>query len=153
MMSSEEIYEELSSGKWLLALIDRMGYAFREETHAEMLANRASLHFQEMWAAYYTQRAQEESEQAAERVRVVESIEADPELIDKYRQEGWAITRRARKSVDLTAFFEDHQDAIPREALAVVKTKLPKELKKEFVKYESIEGYSYTAKKRSQESE
>ena len=152
MMSSEEMYEELSSGKWLFALIERTGYAFREEAHAEMLANRASLHFQEMWAAYNTQRAQEESEQAAERVRVAESIEADPELADKYRQEGWVITRRARKSVDLTAFFEDHQDAIPQEALAVTKGKLPKELKKEFVKYESIEGYSYTAK-RSQESE
>lgn len=51
-MSSEKIYEELSTGEWVRALVTRMGYAFREESDMHNFAQRASVHFQELFAAY-----------------------------------------------------------------------------------------------------
>ena len=146
-MNSKEIYEELSSGRWLLNLIKRMGHVFQEEEHGELLANRAAVHFQEMLGAYHEAQEQEASEEEAERIRIVEDIEANPDKITKYHDAGWSVTRRAKKSLDLDAFIGDYGQEIPREALAVVKTRLPKHLQKELVKYESIQGYSFTVKR------
>lgn len=146
-MNSKEIYEELSSGRWLLTLIKRMEHAFPEEEHAELLANRAAVHFQEMFDAYHNALIQEESEEEAERIRVVEDLEINPDKFAEYRMAGWSVTRRAKNTLDLDSFIEDYKQEIPKEALAVIKTKLPKHLQKELVKYESFQGYSFTVKR------
>jgi hypothetical protein len=146
-MRSKEIYEELSSGRWLITLINRMGYTFSEESHSDLLASRAAVHFQEMLDAYHNALAQEESEDEAERVRVAEDLERNPNKIAEYRTAGWAVTRRAKKDLDLDSFIKDYEHEIPKEAFAVIKTKLPKHLQKELIKYESIQGYSFTVKR------
>jgi hypothetical protein len=150
-MNSKEIYDELSSGRWLITLIKRTGYAFNEETHADLLATRAAVHFQEMFNAYHNALTQEESETEANRVRVVEDLEANPDKIAEYRAAGWSVTRRVKKSLDLDSFIEDYDQEIPKEALAVIKTKLPKRLQKELIKYESVQGYSFTVKRSEKE--
>lgn len=148
MSASKEIYEDLSSGRWLLTLINRMGYAFREEAHADLLANQASVHFQEMLSAYHEALAQEASEEEAERVRVIEDIEANPDKIPRYRDDGWSVTKRVKKVVDLDRFVADHEADIPREALAIVKSKLPKALKRLLEEdYEQTQGHTYTVKR------
>lgn len=146
-MNSQEIYEELSSGRWLPTLVYRMRYVFREEAHAELLASSAAVHFQEMFAAYHEALAQEASEREAERVRVTEDIEANPQNIEHYRRNGWSVTKRAKKVLDLDGFLDDHGQDIPKDALSIVKTRLPKWLKKELTKYETIQGHTYSAKR------
>ena len=151
-MSSEKIYEELSTGQWVHAVVRRLGMDFMQEDEMRVFAQQASVHFQELFAAYHQALAQEASEAEAERVRVVEDITANPERAVEYQKQGWTITRRTKKSLDLDAFLSDYERLIPKEAIAVVKTKLPTELKKELVKYEQIEGYSYTVKRSKKES-
>ena len=145
--TSKEIYEELSTGQWVRALVNRMGYAFKEESDMDVFVQRASVYFQELFGAYHQALAQEASEAEAERVRVVEDITANPERVEEYREQGWSVSKRAKKTLDLDGFLDDYMTDIPKEALAIVKTKLPKELKKELVKYEEITGYSWTVKR------
>ena len=146
-MKSEEIYEEISSGAWIRALVNRMGYAFTEESEMDNFARRASIHFQELFETYTRALVQEEAEEALEVQRVTEAINQDSSLVPSYKEQGWKITRRTLKEVDTEGFIEGHRDSIPQDALAVVKTRLPPELKKEFAKYEAFKGYSYTVKR------
>ena len=150
MKRSQEVYDSLSSGKWLLTLLklfQKTGRSLDKTEDLEFVANRAATHFQELFNTYNECLAQEESEDEAERVRVLEDLEVNPDKISEYRIDGWSVTRRAKKSLDLDLFIEDHEQDIPKEALAVVKAKLPKHLQKELVKYESVQGYTFSVKR------
>lgn len=149
-MISKELYEELSSGKWIEGLLR----PHVDERTVELLKMKCALHFQQLFTAYQNTLSQEESDDEAERQRISEDINRDPtpDNIARYREIGWKISTRAKKSLDMAGFLEDHRDAIPEEAFAVIKTKLPKHLQKELARYESFEGYTYIVK-RSQTAE
>lgn len=146
-MNSKEIYEELSSGRWIHSPLVSAVWGEVDEEDLSELISRLAVHFQELFAAYHLAVAQEESEEEAERVRIAEDVEANPHKIGEYRAGGWVVTKRAKKLLDLDGFLADHEQDIPKEALAIVKAKLPAALKKELVKYEQIEKYSYSVKR------
>lgn len=146
-MTAQEIYEEISSGEWVHTLVNRMGYAFRDEDEMDNFARRASIHFQELFESYIQTLSQEEAEEALEVQRVTELINQNPELAVPFKEKGWKVTKRTNKKVDMDGFIEDYGEEIPRDAIAVVKSKLTPHLKKELTKYESITGYTFSAKR------
>lgn len=148
-MNSQEIYEELSSGAWIKRIIRQEAIHIGNKKDFDNLGERLAIHFQELWNLYHSTLTQEASEEEAERVRISEEIEScskngtDYDLLYKlnqYRNLGWSISKRTKKSMDIAGFLEDYGHVVPKEAFAVIKTKLPKDLKKELTKYESIVG-------------
>ena len=135
-MKSEDLWLAFESGEWLRSVIDD-----------EAVLKKAALHFQEMWNMYKNELTQEEAHRIAEAHRVTEAINQDNALVDTYKEQGWKVSKRSNKTVDTDGFIEDHREEIPKEALAIVKSKLTPFLKKEFTKYESITGYTYSAKR------
>ena len=159
-MNSKEIYEELSSGTWIKHIIRQEAIRIGNEKSFNNLADRLTIHFQELWDLYHTTLAQEASEEEAERVRITEDIEScsengtDHDLsykLNEYRNLGWSISSRKKKHMDIEGFLEDYGHVVPKEAFAIVRTKLPKDLKKELVKYESIVGQTYSVKRSKKE--
>lgn len=146
MSTSKEIYDELSSGKWAVRVLTAAAHHLPDDVVDNLVA-RLAVHFQELFSAYHEVLEQERSEEEAERIRVAEDIENDPTKVQYYRELGWKVSSRAKKSLDLDAFLSDYMSDIPKEALAVVKTKLPKHLQKELTKYESVEGHTYSVKR------
>ena len=147
-MKSKEIYEELSSGAWVQSALKHYDLERLEnEEDVSALTNRLAIHFQELFEAYNQTLIQEEADEALEVQRVTEALNQDNTLIDTYKEQGWKVSKRSNKAVDTDGFIEDHREEIPKEALAVVKSKLTPFLKKEFTKYESITGYTYSAKR------
>ena len=155
-MKSKQIYEKLSSGQWILTLFkmfNRLGHSFEKDEDLELLARRAAVYFQETMTLYNDTLLAEASEKESERVRVTEDIEANPSKIPEYRNLGWDITKRRKKSLDTESFLRDHGHNVPKEAFALIKTKLPKDLQKELVNYESVVSHSYTIKRSKKESQ
>ena len=147
-MKSEEIYEELSSGAWIRSALKHYDLERLEnEEDVSALTNRLAIHFQELFEAYNQTLIQEEADEALEVQRVTEAINQDDTLVNTYKGQGWKVTKRANKTVDTDGFMADHREEIPRDAIAVVKSRLTPFLKKEFTKYESITGYTYSAKR------
>jgi hypothetical protein len=144
-MTSDDIYEELSSGKWIHELLK----AHVDSGTLGTVQMKCALHFQQLFLAYQEALSEEESTEEAERVRIVEDIESDPtpDKIAQYREQGWRITRRAKNVIDMDGFLRDHMGDLQIESLAVIKTKLPPDMKRELNRYESNAGYSYTVKR------
>ena len=133
---SEDLWQAFESGEWLRSVIDD-----------EEVLKKAALHFQEMWNLYQNITYHEEVQRIAEEQRVTELINQDPELAVSFKEKGWKVTKRTNKKVDMNGFIEDYGEEIPRDAIAVVKSKLTPHLKKELTKYESITGYTFSAKR------
>ena len=133
---SEDLWQAFESGEWLRSVIDD-----------EEVLKKAALHFQEMWNLYQNITYHEEVQRIAEEQRVTELINQDPELAVSFKEKGWKVTKRTNKKVDMDGFIEDYGEEIPRDAIAVVKSKLTPHLKKELTKYESITGYTFSAKR------
>lgn len=147
-MTSQEIYEEFTSGEWIHKALNHFDLE-RLETNEDVraLSSRLALHFQEMWKLYITTVEEEKTKELNDAQAVVVALNEDASRVDEFRAAGWKITARAKKVTDVSSFLEDYKSELPVECLAVIKSKLPPALKKEITKYESLEGQTYTVKR------
>ena len=135
MNTYKEVTLHITSGDWVDDVCDELGLS---NDIKRALRNR----YEQLTTHQAALKEQEESTEELERHRIRADIEADPQKVLEYQKQGWDIKRRATKSLDVTAFIADHM--VPPDALSITKSKLPRELKKEISKYESITGYTFT---------
>lgn len=134
MNTYKEVTLHITSGDWVDDVCDELGLA---DDIKRALRNR----YEQLTSHQATLKELEDSAEELERHHIRAEIEADPQKVLEYQKQGWDIKRRAVKSLDVAAFIADHD--VPTDALSVTKSKLPRELKKEISKYESITGYTF----------
>jgi hypothetical protein len=136
--------EEYESGDWL----NKVQIPIYKNAGELLLALKR--HFQEIRAEIENAEAAEATKVEVKRHELTQKFLLSPptlEEIAQYKEEGWSITRRAKKSVDLDGFLDEYGKEIPDDARGINKKNLTPFLKKELTKYESITEYTYSVRK------